>query len=175
MAAEPLEPAAFARLLEASLAAIEAEIAALGDDGAAWRPAPGEWCANEIVGHLIEAERRGFAGRIRAILAAHNPRLQSWDQPAVAASRHDCDSPPAALVAELRQLRRDSLRLIAGLSPGDLDRAGIHPDVGELRVSDLLAEWVHHDRNHVKQLLANTQARVTPQMGNARRFVEREA
>jgi hypothetical protein len=42
--------------------------------------------------------------------------------------------------------------------------------VGELTVADLLAEWVHHDRNHVKQLLANTQARVWPQMGNAQRF-----
>jgi hypothetical protein len=31
-------------------------------------------------------------------------------------------------------------------------------------------EWVHHDRNHLKQLLANVQARVWPEMGNARRF-----
>jgi hypothetical protein len=54
--------------------------------------------------------------------------------------------------------------------PADLDRVGLHPEVGELRVRDLLGEWVHHDRNHVRQLLANTQARVWPQMGNAQRF-----
>jgi hypothetical protein len=39
-----------------------------------------------------------------------------------------------------------------------------------LRVGELLGEWVHHDRNHVRQLLAVTQARVWDQMGNARRF-----
>ena len=39
-----------------------------------------------------------------------------------------------------------------------------------LRVDELLGEWVHHDRNHVRQLLAVTQARVWGQMGNARRF-----
>ena len=47
-------------------------LVALGDE-AGWRPEPGEWSANECVGHLIEAERRGFAGRIRAILAADRP------------------------------------------------------------------------------------------------------
>ena len=43
---------------------VAAELAALAR-AAGWRPAPGEWSANECVGHLIEAERRGFAGRIR--------------------------------------------------------------------------------------------------------------
>lgn len=36
---------------------------------ATWHPAEGEWCVNEVLGHLIEAEARGFAGRIRQILA----------------------------------------------------------------------------------------------------------
>jgi hypothetical protein len=37
-------------------------------------------------------------------------------------------------------------------------------------VADLLHEWVFHDRNHIRQLLANAQARAWPAMGNARRF-----
>ena len=53
-----------ADLLAASAATVVAELRALGAEGG-WRPAPGEWSANECVGHLIEAERRGFAGRIR--------------------------------------------------------------------------------------------------------------
>jgi hypothetical protein len=31
-------------------------------------------------------------------------------------------------------------------------------------------EWVHHDRNHLRQILANVQAFAWPHMGNARRF-----
>jgi len=56
---------------------------------AAWRPAPEEWCVNEVIGHLIEAERRGFGGRIRTILGADNPGLEGWDSAAVARSRGD--------------------------------------------------------------------------------------
>ena len=122
------------------------------------------------MGHLIEAEQRGFAGRIRTILAEQRPKLVPWDQPAVAAARGDCDKVGTALAAEFRALRTASLELVTALRPADLDRVGIHPEVGELRVRDLLGEWVHHDRNHVRQLLANTQARVWPQMGNAQRF-----
>jgi hypothetical protein len=167
---EALAPRRIAALLGASLATVEAEIAAMDVEVAQWRPAPGEWCANEVVGHLIEAEQRGFAGRIRTIIAEDRPRLVPWDQPAVAAARRDCEKSGPALAAEFRTLRTASLELVNGLRPADLDRAGIHPAVGELRIRDLLGEWVHHDRNHIRQLLANTQARVWPQMGNAQRF-----
>jgi DinB family protein len=167
---QPLSPSEIATFLAASVVTVEVEMAAMdvGVDG--WRPAPGEWCANEVVGHLIEAERRGFAGRIRTILAFDRPNLEPWDQPAIAAARRDCEASGTRLASEFRALRTESLTLVAGLGQADLDRAGVHPAVGELRVRDLVAEWVHHDRNHIRQLLANTQARIWPQMGNARRF-----
>ena len=166
----PLAPGEIATFLGATLATVEAEMAAMEGRVDGWRPALGEWCANEVVGHLIEAEQRGFAGRIRTILAEDQPKLVGWDQPAVAAARRDCDKSGPALAGEFRVLRMASIELVNGLGPADLDRFGLHPEVGELRIRDLLGEWVHHDRNHVRQLLANTQARVWPQMGNAQRF-----
>jgi hypothetical protein len=42
-------------------------------------------------------------------------------------------------------------------------------------VDEVLGEWVHHDRNHIRQLLEVTQQRVWEQMGNARRFSLEEA
>ena len=60
--------------------------------------------------------------------------------------------------------------LVRSLRDEDLPRSGVHPEVGELRVDELLGEWVHHDRNHIRQMLAVTQTRVWAQMGNARRF-----
>ena len=166
----PLTPGECARLLESAAAAMRAELAALTDDVLGWHPAPGEWCAKEVLGHLIESERRGFAGRIRLILAKDEPDLEGWDQGEVARGRRDCERPAAGLVAEFDALRRDSVGLIAGLRAGDLGRGGRHPKVGHLRVSDLLHEWVHHDRNHFRQMLANVQAAAWPHMGNARRF-----
>ena len=165
-----LSPAEVAPLLEAALATLRAELGALPERVAAWHPAAGEWCAKEIVGHLIEAERRGFSGRIRIILASDTPALQGWDQAEVARARKDCERPLAALLDELATLRRDSVTLVAGLRAADLDRAGQHPKVGRLTVGDLLQEWVHHDRNHLRQALANVQAHVWPAMGNAQKF-----
>jgi hypothetical protein len=169
----PLTPARIADLLEASAAIVVAELRGLGDE-AGWRPAPGEWSANECVGHLIEAERRGFAGRIRTIVEGSTPdapiAVEGWDPPAVAAARGDHLRAGAALAAEFEGLRAASVALVRGLRPADLALAGTHPEVGLLRVDELLGEWVHHDRNHVRQMLAVTQDRVWDQMGNARRF-----
>ena len=60
-----LTPREAARLLRAALATLHAESSALLPTTLDWHPAEGEWCAKEVLGHLIEAERRGFAGRIR--------------------------------------------------------------------------------------------------------------
>jgi hypothetical protein len=169
----PLPADTIAGLLASTATAIIAELDALGADGG-WRPEPGEWSANECVGHLIEAERRGFAGRIRTILATDRPDLppdlEAWDPPAVAEARRDHMRPPRELAEEFSEMRAEGVELVRGLQPADMGRVGIHPDVGPLRVDELLGEWVHHDRNHVRQLLAVTQTRVWGQMGNARRF-----
>ncbi len=168
----PLDLPTIAGLLEATVTIVTDELRGLGRD-AGWRPAVGEWSANECVGHLIEADQRGFSGRIRTILAADpgSPgRLQTWDPPAVATTRADHEREPDVLIAEFAALRAEGVDLVRSLRPEDLGRSGTHPEVGQLRVDELLAEWVHHDRNHVRQMLAVTQARIWDQMGNAQRF-----
>jgi len=170
MTRDPLAPAVIAELLLSAMTTLRSELAALPDSVSAFHPAPGEWCAREVLGHLIEAERRGFAGRIRIILAASMPRLETWDQNEVARARHDCERDGRTLLDELGRMRDDSAALVRGLRREDLERAGEHPKVGRLRVVDLLQEWIHHDRNHVKQILANVQAFVWPHLGNAQKF-----
>ena len=174
-AAPALEPARIAQLLAATATTVEAELRALGDTGARWRPAAGEWCANEVVGHLVEADLRGFTGRIRTLLAEEDPAFLGWDQPGVAAARGDCAKSPDELLAEFLPLRAEGIELILRLTPDDLGRAGKHNVVGRLTAGEIVTEWVHHDRNHVRQLLAIGQAIAWPQMGNARRFSDPDA
>jgi DinB family protein len=161
-----------AELLEASGQALTAELRAAGDELGRWRPAEGEWTATEVVGHVIEADRRGFGGRIRRILARDGVAEEGWDQQAIALARGDADRPPADVAAELELVRREALHVVRSLGPEDLDRTAVHATVGIVRIRDLLQEWVFHDRNHLRQLLANTQARTWPAMGNARRFTD---
>ena len=166
----PLNPGVVADLLGAARDHITTELGAMGDTLAAWRPAPDEWSANECVGHIIEADRRGFAGRIRRILAEDGIAETGWDQIAVAAARRDRESSVAAILDEFRAGRDDAIVLVRSLTPANLERHAIHARVGRVTVSNLLQEWVFHDRNHIRQLLANAQARAWPGMGNARRF-----
>ena len=170
-ATRPLHPREIASLLQSMSSALAAELNASPDEVVAWHPAPGEWCAKECLGHLLEAERRGFNGRIRTILAQAEPRLPGWDQQAVERERNDCARSASDLLAEFTWLRADSVALVHGLSPADLERGGTHDVVGYVRVKDLIHEWVHHDRNHFRQLQANLQAYVWPTMGNCQKFV----
>ena len=164
-----LATAEVAGLLESTCALIEAEMKALGDEGCSFHFKDGEWCVNECVGHIIEAEKRGFGGRIRDILAGKP--LQAWDQTQVARDRKDCARMSQSVFMEFMGLRHGYITMVRELSPADLDKSGIHPKVGVLRVRDLLHEWVYHDRNHTRQLLNVQQERVYPNMGNSQKFV----
>ena len=88
----------------------------------------------------------------------------------LAETRRDQEADPLELVEAFAARRSSGIALVRSLSEADLGRVGIHPVIGPIRVDELLAEWVHHDRNHVRQALAVTQARIWPQMGATRRF-----
>jgi hypothetical protein len=167
-------PAEVADLLESSGHAFGATLDALTPKLASWRPTPGEWCVNEVVGHVIEAERNGFAGRIKVILGADGPDLPTWDRDRIIKHRNDCARDPKELKQELLELRGESIKQVRFLRPDQLARGGVHPQVGRLTVEELLHEWVHHDGNHLRQVLGNVQAYVWPKMGNARRFTRPE-
>jgi hypothetical protein len=167
-------PGEVADLLESSGHAFAATLDALTPELASWRPAPGEWCINEVVGHVIEAERNGFAGRVRVILGADEPELPTWDRDRIIQDRNDCARDPKELKRELAEIRRESVKLVRSLLPEQMPRGGLHPQVGRLTVDELLHEWVHHDGNHLRQALGNVQAYVWPNMGNARRFTRPE-
>lgn len=166
----PLARDRIVTLLRAGAIHIETELRALGDEWARWRPATDEWSANEALGHIIEADRRGFAGRIGRILEVDGVEEAGWDQVAVAAERRDREKTVEGILGEFRAGRDAGLDLVGALSEADLERHAIHERVGRVTVRDLLHEWVFHDRNHIRQILANGQARAWHAMGNARRF-----
>jgi hypothetical protein len=165
----PLQIGQIARLLNSSAIAIETEVRASPPEVLAWHPAPGEWCIKEVLGHLIEAEGRGFAGRVRALID-DSPDLVAWDQQEVTHARCDCERDAEELLRDLQSQREQGLHLLDSITAADLSRAGRHSKVGMLSIGDVINEWVHHDRNHLKQMLANVQAYVWPHMGAAQGF-----
>src|SRR5437773_9173667 len=109
-----------AEYLEATCALIDSELTALGEDSS-WHFDPKEWCANQVVGHLIEAEKRGFAGRIREIKAG-TPKTSSWEQDQVAKERNDCARVTQSVWMEFMGVRNDSIVFVRSLGTDDLGR-----------------------------------------------------
>lgn len=166
----PFTTSDIAALLTAAMEAIRGEYARLPRRVLTFRPAPGEWCILEVLGHLIEAEQRGFAGRIRLILEQDGRALSRWDPEQVARDRRDWERDPSVLLGEFVGLREVSLQLVERLREADLAKHGEHPTVGTLTVNDILHEWVHHDRNHIAQMMSSVQACAWPHMGNTQKF-----
>jgi hypothetical protein len=163
-----LGPGKIGQLLLASGKALCDELVALPPEAASWHPAQGEWCALEVVGHVIEAEQRGFAGRIRGLLAGQP--IESWDQEAKARERRDCERSGYELARELWRMRWANVGMVERLRSDDLARGAEHPAIGRLSIGDLLQEWVYHDRDHIRQLYAAVQAYHWPHMGATQRF-----
>jgi hypothetical protein len=136
----------------------------------AWHPRAGEWCIKEVVGHLLEEDKRDFVGRIRLILDQDEPRLTVNDQEEVARMRRDCDRDLDELLDEFRTVRSASVSFISTLKATDLHRRGVHPTIGHLEVTNLLHEWIYHDLNHLSQIGANVQRFLWPHLGNMQRF-----
>jgi hypothetical protein len=112
-----------------------------------------------VIGHLIHSECTNWIPRARHILAGETRPFEPFDREAqFAASR---GKSLGELLATFGELRRESVATLTGmnLTDEDLDRKGLHPDLGEVRLRQLLATWTVHDLDHVTQI-ARTMAKV---------------
>lgn len=119
----------------------------------------GTWSPFDVVGHLIHGERTDWIPRARHILAGDSQPFAAFDREAqfVESRGRRTDE----LLATFARLRRESLETLDGfsLTPEDLGRRGLHPELGEVTLGQLLATWVVHDLDHVGQV-ARTMAKV---------------
>ena len=114
---------------------------------------PGTWSAKEIVAHYIFGERTDWVPRLRIILEhGEARRFEPFDRSGhkELLARHTL----AELLAIFERERAEGLAALraAGLTHGDLARAGTHPALGRVTLGNLLAAWVVHDLNHIAQI-----------------------
>lgn len=114
---------------------------------------PDTWSPYDIVGHLIHGERTDWIPRTELLLAHGDSRpFTPFDRYAqFRDSRGKSLQQLLDTFAELRAAnvaRLESLRL----GPEDLERRGLHPELGPVNLGQLLATWVVHDLNHLSQI-----------------------
>jgi len=121
----------------------------LGPDGLERRPAPGKWCAREVLCHLADVEVV-FAMRLRQTLAQPHHTIQPFDQDDWA-KRYGAFDAHSALET-FSVVRRWNLALLASISPEDLARPVSHPERGTMTFQTIVETMAGHDLNHVRQL-----------------------
>ena len=141
-----------AQVLQTTPAVLATMLADLDDALLSWRPAPGEWCIKEVVGHLLEMDKLAFADRIRLILAEDEPTIPGVNVNKIAAERRDNERPLSELLAAFVRERETAVSFLNQLPADQLHRTGTFPTNRHFRASDFLYEWPYHDHDHIKQI-----------------------
>lgn len=114
---------------------------------------PDTWSPRIVIGHLIHGEDTDWIPRARLILEHGESRpFEPYDRFA------QLQRFPGFSIEQLLDLfterRRDNLDTLRGwnLSAEQLERRGLHPELGTVTLAQLLATWVAHDLDHVGQV-----------------------
>jgi hypothetical protein len=118
---------------------------------ARWRPAPGEWAIVEVVEHLADAEVITIE-RMRQVLEEERPVIAAYDPAALAVEREYIAGDLATALDRFARVRAEELALVEGLSDEQWRRVGLHEEIGEFALEELLAHMVMHDAVHLQQL-----------------------
>jgi hypothetical protein len=112
----------------------------------------GTWSPYDVIGHLIHGERTDWIPRVRHILAGETEAFRPFDRTAQFTASKGKDV--VQLLATFASLRRKNLATLVGmnLTAVDFERKGLHPELGEVTLGQLLATWVVHDLDHVAQI-----------------------
>ena len=111
------------------------------------------WSAFDIVGHLIHGERTDWMPRAKRILQFGETKgFEPFDR--LAQQRESQGKSLAHLLDEFARLRAENLNELRALNlqSEDLARRGLHPALGVVTLSQLLATWAAHDLTHLHQI-----------------------
>jgi hypothetical protein len=140
-------------LLARTPAALDALLRDLPDTWTLRNEGEDTWSASDVVGHLNHGERTDWMPRAKMILEFGETRafepFDRWGQ-----ERESQGKSLGQLLDEFARLRADGLAELRGmkLRSEDIQRRGLHPALGVVTLSQLLATWAVHDLTHLHQI-----------------------
>lgn len=113
----------------------------------------GTWSGYNIIGHLIHGEKTDWIPRAEIILSnSENKTFEPYDR--FAQDQLYSTQTTEELLDEFRFLRSQNLAKLKSwnLQATDLDKQGIHPDLGLVTLKQLISTWTIHDITHLNQV-----------------------
>jgi hypothetical protein len=145
-------------ILEATPATLTGMLGSLPDPWIRATEGDGTWSPYDVIGHLIHGEQTDWIPRARLIAAGQMRPFEPFDREAQFVQSRGKSL--AELLATFTELRRESLAALRAmnLTDADLERKGLHPELGVVTLGNHLATWTVHDLDHVTQI-ARTMAK----------------
>ena len=127
------------------------ELYGLDEDELRWRPSEGEWSLKEIAAHLRDAEELALA-QLNAFASGSARPLPAWDVDLLPLERDYQDEEIDRLLASFRDLRRETMYVLWGLTDSDWESGAEHPYRGEVTLGEIARELAQHDLEHLWQV-----------------------
>lgn len=140
-------------LLARTPATLDALLRDLPEDLTLRNEGENTWSVWDIVGHLIYADRADWMPRARRILEFGETKpFDPFDRNG---HLRECEGKSLAqLLDDFADVRNQRLAELSGLNltHQELRLRGVHPTLGVVTLSELLATWAAHDLNHIHQI-----------------------
>ena len=131
----------------------------------------GAWSPWQVLCHLADAEITDWMPRLEVMMSsAEPPRFSPFDREG--GFRRYAGWSTSKLLSEFEQLRAanvahlDTMRLTAA----DGQRTAVHPELGVVTLTQLLACWSTHDLAHIAQITRSLARQRGPDVGPWRKY-----
>ena len=110
------------------------------------------WTIFDVIGHYIHGEKTDWIPRMKIILGEGDKHFVPFDR--FAQFKDSKGKSISQLLEEFSSLRKENIKALKSieLDEKSLQKKGIHPQFGEVTLSELLSSWVVHDLTHINQI-----------------------
>ena len=140
-------------ILERTPAVMKTLLSGLDDEWIMNNEGPETFSPFDVMGHLIHGEKTDWMVRTKIILEfGLSKPFTPWDR--FAQFEESKGKTLKQLLDEFDELRKHNIHWLMSqnLSEPDLDKKGMHPQLGDVTLRNLLATWVVHDLTHIAQI-----------------------
>lgn len=113
----------------------------------AQRPPDGGFSLVEHACHLRDLEREGYLLRVERLLAEEDPALEDFEGDRIAAERDYRAQDAAVAAGEFAAARARLMRIVGGVAPADLGRAGRFAGK-RVTLAEMVVRAAGHDEEH---------------------------
>jgi len=140
-------------ILSRTPSVLESLLSGLSDGWVMNNEGENTWSPYEVLGHLIHGEKTDWMVRAEIILSDLSDKtFEPFDR--FAQNNNAEQRSIEELLQEFRVLREANLTKLKALqlTQSDYIKTGIHPELGDSNLQQLLSTWTVHDLGHIAQI-----------------------